>query len=122
MLQSDALVGDAREIGRAVVDRLLEDLAGFAVDYPAVQQADLGQYRAALRTARQAVASLQRFVGSSGGGLRSDAGIHWQQARAALALGQQGEARQALDNAYAELISMVFVNVVRFDTKNGIHE
>ena len=47
-------------------------------------QSDLGQHRAALRTARQAGASLQRLVGVSGGGTHSNASVHWQQARAAL--------------------------------------
>ena len=70
-------------------------------------QFDLGQHAAAWRSARQAVRALQQFKGRSGGGLMSDAVVWWQLHRAALAMGQQAEATEVLDAAYAELLKSV---------------
>ena len=68
-------------------------------------QSNFGQHRAALRTARQAVAALAQLAGRPGGGTRSHASVHWQHARAALACGREREGDEALDRAYGELVT-----------------
>ena len=88
-----ALRGHTRDWSRPLVGADLADA-----------QSSLGQHRAALRTARQAVAALVQWAGRLSGGTRSHASVHWQHARAALALGLDQEGDAALDRAYGELV------------------